>query len=98
MTVVVIQEPIVFHRPIAILQVDMDSNAERLIVLNRDTFDVLHMTIRPPSGVVKCQLPSTYSTNDSLLVGILDNSLVYDCKFADGIRCEVVDSSVDMSQ
>lgn len=85
-------------RPIAILQVDMDANAERLFVIDRNTFEVLWVTLRPPLGVAKCQLPGVYGASDNLLVGILDDNRNYNVKAADGVRCEIVQSSVDMSQ
>ncbi|MGX7654659.1 hypothetical protein [Shewanella putrefaciens] len=87
-----------FNRPITILQVDMDVNAERLFVIDRNTFEVLWVLHRPQSGVAKMQLPNLYSVNDRLLVGILDENSVYNSKVVDGVRCEIVQSDFNMSQ
>lgn len=86
------------NRPIAVLQVDMDVNAERLFVIDRSTFEVLWVLLRPQSGIAKMQLPSLYSVSDRLLVGILDDNRIYNTKVVDGVRCEIVQSDFDMSQ
>lgn len=89
-------EPI--NRPITILQIDMDVNAERLFVIDRNNFEVLLVVLRPQSGIAKMQLPNMYSASNRLLVGILDDSNVYNADVADGVACEIVQSDFDMSQ
>lgn len=86
------------NRPIGVLQVDMDINAELIFVIDRVTFEVLFVTIRSPSNIVKIQLPISYSVNNNLLIGILDNNSVYNASVADGVMCEIVQSDFDMSQ
>lgn len=86
------------NRPIGVLQVDMDINAERLFVIDRITFEVLFVTIRPPSNIVKIQLPILYSAQPILLVGILDDNGIYNTGITDGVMCEIVQSDFDMSQ
>ncbi|WP_413472551.1 hypothetical protein [Shewanella baltica] len=86
------------NRPISVLQVDMDVNAERLFVIDRITFEVLFVGVRSPSNLVKLQLPSWYSVGNRLLVGILDDSGVYNTNVTDGVVCEIVQSDFDMSQ
>lgn len=83
----------------ALIQVDMDVSAERLVIQHRNTLEVLQHVVRPPSGILKVIVPMTYATSDNLLIGIMDDSGEYDCKFTDGVRAEIVDAySVDMSQ
>lgn len=86
------------NRPISVLQVDMDVNAERLFVIDRITFEVLFVTVRPQSNVVKVQLPSWYAVENRLLVGILDDNSIYNTNVTDGVTCEFVQSDFDMGQ
>lgn len=86
------------NRPITVLQVDVDVDAERLFVIDRETFEVLMVVLRPQSGIAKMQLPNLYSVNDRLLVGILDDNRVYNIKVVDGVRCQIELSDFDMSQ
>lgn len=86
------------NRPITVLQVDVDVDAERLFVIDRETFEVLMVVLRPQSGIAKMQLPNLYSVNDRLLVGILDDNRVYNTKVVDGVRCQIELSDFDMSQ
>lgn len=90
--------PNTYVRPICVLQVAMDTKAERLFVIDRNSFEVVWACTRPPSSVAKVQLPSIYASTDNLLVGILDDDRNYNVKAADGVRCEMVTSNFDMSQ
>lgn len=87
-----------YQRPIALLEIDVDRAAESVVVITRDTLLPVAACAIPANGVVKFILPMEYAITGKLLVGILDNNRVYDCKFTDGVRCEIVQSDVDMSQ
>ncbi|MGI2067839.1 hypothetical protein [Shewanella sp. MF08487] len=86
-------------RPLGLIAVDMDVNAERLMVLNRKTGEIFTNTLRPSTGIAKLLVPVIYTTSNELVVGILDDSREYDCKFVDGVKAELVDANtVNMSQ
>lgn len=82
-----------------LIQVDIDVDAERIVLMDRNSFNILISTIKPPSGILKLIIPISFTTNNQLLIGILDDSATYDCKFADGVKAEMVNANtVDMSQ
>lgn len=86
-------------RSLALLTVDIDTNAERCVLIDRRTFTVLYAGIRPPSNVIKLLQPLEFAIGNYCIVGIVDDNGVYDCKFADGLKLELVDANtVDMSQ
>jgi hypothetical protein len=94
-----IKPPPVGVRPVGLVEVNMDVNAERIMVIDRTKGDVITNTLRPSSGIAKVIVPLSYTTSNTLLVGILDDSQVYDCKFVDGVMAELVDANtVNMSQ
>ncbi|QYJ79434.1 hypothetical protein [Shewanella acanthi] len=83
----------------ATLKIDMDADAERLIVLDRLTLEVINHVIRPPSGFAYLIVPQKYASTDKLLVGIVDDDLAFDCKMADGVSATIEDvQGLDMSQ
>lgn len=73
----------------AIISVDADIDAERILILNRDTGDLYH-SFKRALAVHVFVVPYQHTTNDTLLVGILDDDRVYNCKFVDGVRAESV--------
>lgn len=86
-------------RSLALLELTMDANAERFILIDRRTLTVLHSGIRPPSKVAKVLLPQEFATAHYCIVGIADDNGVYDCKFTDGLMLELVDANtINMSQ
>lgn len=86
-------------RPLSLLALTMDANAERFILIDRRSFAVLHTGIRPPSKVAKVLMPQELATGHYCIVGIADDDGVYDCKFTDGLMLELVDANtVNMSQ
>ncbi|MCL1088077.1 hypothetical protein L2744_00320 [Shewanella profunda] len=85
--------------PVGLIAVDMDSAAERLVISDRLQLLPINIVTRPSSGIAKILVPQIYTISNSLIVGILDDSGVYDCKFVDGVMAELVDANtVDMSQ
>ncbi|MDT3281684.1 hypothetical protein [Shewanella scandinavica] len=98
-TILFIKAAPLVPRPLGLVTVDMDINAERLMIIDRNTGEVINNTIRSSTSVVKLLVAISYTTSNRLLVGILDDSLVYDCKFVDGVMAEIVDANtVNMSQ
>ncbi|MDT3280398.1 hypothetical protein [Shewanella scandinavica] len=94
-----IKPPPIGVRPLGLVEVNMDVNAERLMVINRTTGEIITNTLRPSSGIAKLLVPFLYTNSNKLLVGILDDSQVYDCKFVDGVMAELIDANtVNMSQ
>lgn len=87
-----------YQRSVAILKIDVDINANRIIVLNRNTFEVLAAMCLPPSKVTIIQLPLTYGVSGKLMVAIVDDDAQYNAVVADGVNCEFMSTPVDMSQ
>ncbi|MEM6190517.1 hypothetical protein [Shewanella scandinavica] len=86
-------------RAIGMLTIDVDSNAERFMIMDRVTGAMILHTKPPLSKTVKTLVSLSYTTSNNIIVGILDDAKVYDCKFIDGIQAELVDANtVDMSQ
>lgn len=88
-----------YVRPLSLIQVDMDVNAERVMILNRDTGGLVYLGLAPTNNVLKRLFPIKYSVTSDLLVGILDDDKVYNCKFLDGVTAELVDAnSIDLTK
>lgn len=86
-------------RPLGLLQLNMDTDAERFLLMDRRTFTILHSGINTPSNVVKLLQPLEFTIGHYCILGVVDDHGVYDCKFADGLKLELVDANtVDMSQ
>lgn len=74
----------------AVLDVDIDNAAEKLIVMNRLTCEVYYAFNCRDVKKIKFVLPVEHLNNNLLLVGILDNNLTYNAKFLDAIKAEVI--------
>ncbi|MBU1393697.1 MAG: hypothetical protein KJ856_14040 [Gammaproteobacteria bacterium] len=86
---------IVVKAPIAMqarVTVDTDTDAERVILMHRNTGDLYHM-FKVVSPVTSFTVPYSHAVNDTLLVGILDDNHVYNCKFVDGVRAENINAN-----
>lgn len=87
-----ILENITIKAPIsmrAIVKLDCDIDAERVILMHRNTCEVYYnfkLSTTTPAFVV----PYSHALNNTLLIGILDDNAVYNCSFADGIQAENV--------
>lgn len=81
------------------LQIDMDVDAERFVVFDRKSLELINAGIRPPSGVVYVVVPTVYATANDLLLGILDDDGEYNAKFVDGVTATMENLvGLDMSQ
>lgn len=83
----------------ALITVDVDGSADRIVVMGRDDISIIAVVIKPASNTLKLVVPQIYATKNGLIVGIVDDNGVYDCKFSDGVKADSVDlNTVDMSQ
>ncbi|MGI2021727.1 hypothetical protein [Shewanella glacialipiscicola] len=71
----------------AILTVDADIDAERIIVMDRETSEVYY-NFKIANPINMFVVPYKHALNSTLLVGILDDNTVYNCKFIDGVTSE----------
>lgn len=76
------------------LEVDTDTNAERIAVFNRVTMARLYNMKVAANGVIQLRVPLAHTENNTLLVGIVDDDGVYNCKFVDGVKAQLVDGNV----
>lgn len=78
--------------PAAKLEIDLDPDAERLIILDRESAQRLYFCkINELTKVIT--LPLKYALNPLLTCIILDNNLAYTGAILDGVRAEVTDLS-----
>ncbi|MCU8004172.1 hypothetical protein L5M38_02620 [Shewanella sp. SM101] len=77
----------------AMIAIDADPDAERVIVMARDTGEVFHNFTYQSNKQLKFIVPLIYSVNADLLVGILDDNRTYNTKFVDGVKAELIDGN-----
>lgn len=83
----------------ATLKIDIDPDAERFLVFDRVTIEIINLGIRPPSGTAYFIVPDKYANTDKLLVGILDDNEAFNAKFIDGVFANLENvQGLDMSQ
>lgn len=84
----VLVEPIRF---VAVLEVDIDPDANRLVAYERDdpTVNIINQYV-VGGEIVKIVMPSKYATTNKMFIGILDDDGEYDCKFVDGVLAKLV--------
>jgi hypothetical protein len=73
--------------PAALLEMDIDENAERYLVLDRRSLIPIYAGIRSVNGTTKIVLEQVFATAQHCLVGILDDDVQYNAKFIDGVQC-----------
>ncbi|MCL1121176.1 hypothetical protein N7V09_12515 [Shewanella seohaensis] len=73
----------------AIVSVDVDPAANRVIIFNRDTLEY-YANKRTDTPIVNLRVPNEFVINNKLIVGILDEDGVYDCKMVDGKNAELL--------
>ncbi|MEI8616063.1 hypothetical protein P4S54_21365 [Shewanella sp. PP-He15 brown] len=77
----------------AVVDIDADPDAERLLVINRGSGDVYHNFKYETNRILKFRVPIEHLANTELLVGIMDDSLTYNAKFVDGVQAELIDGN-----
>lgn len=90
-TAVVYDPPVVTQ---AMVEVDHDMDANRIVIFNRTSLELIAVSRASNTGVSQFRVPLPYATNNELLVGIVDDDLVYNAKFADGVQAEVIDGNL----
>lgn len=90
-TIVTLKPPVVNQ---AMLSIDADPDAERVLIMVRDTGEVFHNFKYQSNKQLKFIVPLIYSVNADLLVGILDDNRVYNTKFVDGVKAELIDGNL----
>ncbi|AUD59155.1 hypothetical protein AYJ58_06455 [Shewanella sp. Pdp11] len=78
----------------AMIEVDGDRSADRIVLIDRTSLALLIVSRASPTGISRFRVPIGYSTNNELLVGIMDDDLVYNAKFADGVQAEIIDGNL----
>lgn len=92
------RDSVVYSRFISFLQIDIDENAERLVVIDRKTFKLIIAGVIPPSTIGKYQTPMKYANANDLIVAIIDDDGQYNIKAVDGVKTEILSTPVDFSQ
>ncbi|MCL1052255.1 hypothetical protein L2755_22025 [Shewanella abyssi] len=84
---------------VGLVECDLDLDAERCIIMDRNTMTVFANAKVNTSGVLKRIIPREYAVNNHLLIGIIDDTGEFNAVFADGVKAQLVDiNTVDMSQ
>lgn len=78
----------------AVVDIDADPDAERLLVINRVSGHVYHNFKYETNRILKFRVPLEHLVNKDLLVGIVDDSLNYNTKFVDGVQAELTDGNL----
>lgn len=77
----------------AMLSIDADPDAERVLIMDRATGEVFHNFVYQTNKQIKFIVPLIYRINADLLIGILDDGRVYNAKFVDGVQAELIDGN-----
>lgn len=88
---------IVYKPPVAaqaLIEVDADESASRIIIFDRTSLALMIVSRASSTGVSQFRVPLPYSINNELLIGIVDDNLIYNAKFADGVKAEVIDGNL----
>lgn len=78
----------------AVLTIDADPDAERVLIMDRITAETIYNFNYQSNKQLKFIVPLIYSVNADLLVGILDDNRVYNTKFVDGVKAELIDGNL----
>ena len=73
---------------VGLLNVDIDPNATRLLIVDRTTGLTMRYMEVPPSKILKCVFDYKYTLSNNIIVGIIDLNNVYQLKTVDGIKLE----------
>ncbi|WP_394230198.1 hypothetical protein [Shewanella colwelliana] len=78
----------------AMVEIDADPLAERVFITDRNSGYTIWNTPNSQSGLLRLIVPFRFATSSDLLVGILDDSRVYNTRFVDGVKAQIVDGNV----
>jgi hypothetical protein len=74
----------------SILNIDCDTDAELLTIIDRKSLSVLINQELSTNSIVSILLPESYATGDKVMVIILDNDGEYNSAVLDGVSAELV--------
>ena len=77
--------------PVGLLEIDMDVDANRVAIIDRESLNIMYAGGFSPS--LKVVLPIDYATRDGLLVMIIDDDGQYNASVLDGVRTSVANLS-----
>jgi hypothetical protein len=83
--------PTQLDQPVSLLELDIDPESERLLVMSRSTLEVLYFN--RSNGAHKVVMPIEYGTLNDLIVMILDDEGQYNAAVLDGVMASVVNLS-----
>lgn len=78
----------------AVIEIDIDPAAERVVILGRILFNIIYNIRKPVGNLLRVVVPFEYAIKNDLLVGILDEDAVYNCAFSDGVQAQIVDGLI----
>ncbi|MBI1676022.1 hypothetical protein [Shewanella sp. DW31] len=78
----------------ALLEVDVDTDAECVIIFDRHFTDGFYQIFSTNGGAFKTIVPVKYATSSELIVGITDRDRIYNAKFVDGVQAELIDGNI----
>lgn len=81
----------IYHQ--AVIDIKVDNNAERLIVMNRLTCELYYVFNCNQVKNVKLIMPLEHTTNNELLVGILDDDRNYNAKLLDARQADLINGN-----
>ncbi len=76
-----------------VVAIDSDPDAERVIIMDRNTSEVYHNFNYQSNKQLTFIVPMGNQINSNLLVGILDDNRTYNAKFVDGVKAELIDGN-----
>ncbi len=93
--VVVLRDIVLFQSGVyqAVVNVDVDIDAERVVILDRRSVISLGNQKVFTSNMM-IRVPIEYATSNNLIVGIVDDDNIFAGKFIDGVNAELIDPKV----
>ncbi|SQH76934.1 conserved protein of unknown function [Shewanella benthica] len=75
----------------SLLELDADPNAERFMLIDRNTAKTIYHHLVPAGGLVRVALPYKYALAGDLLVVIIDDSGEFNAVCMDGVKLQELD-------
>lgn len=82
----------------AVIEIDVDPLAERVVILDRFYFSVIHNHVSSKSRLLRLIVPLSFSIRNDLIVGIIDDTLEYNVKMLDGVQAQIIDGLIIKSK
>ncbi|MGI2222361.1 hypothetical protein [Shewanella oncorhynchi] len=78
----------------AMVSVDVDPNAESVLIFDRHIYKYSFMLSNLSGGIVNIIVPYNYATKNDLVVAITDKELSYQIESVDGIQPQIIDGAL----